>query len=139
MQACLYFKATVLHCDHNVSKDLQELLDRQNYFTEIPKIILNNREVFRIKGIGVWVEDRGRGEGRRDRKHCKKETHREITISTHPLRVSTQTPSHALPERASEGGSTRLLPTGVKEAGPANCPSCVGLQPTSGPHMYTSI
>ena len=44
IQACLYFKPSVLHRDHNVSKDLQELVDRQNYFTKIPMITLNDTE-----------------------------------------------------------------------------------------------
>ena len=30
MRACLYFKASVIHRVHNVSRDLQEQLDRQN-------------------------------------------------------------------------------------------------------------
>ena len=105
----MYFKASVLHCDHNVSKDLQELLDRQNYFTEIPKIILNNREVFRIKGIGVWVEDRGRGEGRRDRKHCKKETHR-LPFQLIPCGCLLRHPA------------TRFQKGLVKEGAPVSCP-----------------
>ena len=55
----------MLHCDHNVSKDLQELLDRQNYFTKIPMIILSNRS-FQDKGdgsVGIRIKGEVKGGG----------------------------------------------------------------------------
>ena len=49
----MYFKASVLSRAHNVNRDSQEQLDRQNYITKIPMTKLKDKQVFRIKGPGV--------------------------------------------------------------------------------------
>ena len=67
----MYFKASVLSRAHNVNRDSQEQLDRQNYITKIPmtKLKDTNKKFSGQRGLEHRGEDQWRGKGRRDRKH----------------------------------------------------------------------
>ena len=69
----------------------------------------------------------------------KRDRKREIAFSTCPLLVSLQAPTSALPERASEGGSTLSTDhRGDQAQKPASFTSSAGLQPIGGTltHAY---
>ena len=85
---------------------------------------------------------RTKGEDRRGGTEKTEKKEKEIGFSACPLRVSIQAPACALPERASEGGSTlSTAHQGDQAPKPASCPSSVDRQPTGGTltHTYTSI
>lgn len=93
--------------------------------------------VFRMKGTGVvGLRTKGGVEGGGTEK-----TERDCR-STCPRQVSIQAPTHLLPERAGDGGSTLSTAHRSDQAWkPASCASFLGPQPTDGTstHASTSI